>query len=132
MALNVSKKTKWRLAMVPVAVILLLSGFEALRVWWYRGAANGTRTGILVKVTEKGSPLCKYLEGEMKVGGTTTMAPETWYFSVDDDSPTNAIVVALKAAEKKQVPVTLGYRQDTHAPFYRCTDSQYFITKVEK
>src|SRR4051812_19855484 len=117
MAFTLSKKMKWRLALIPVALILLPAGFEALRVWWYRGASVGTRTGIIVKVTEKGSPLCKYLEGEMKVGGTTTMAPETWHFSVDDDSQTNPIVVALKAAEKKQLPVTLDYRQDTHAPF---------------
>ncbi len=131
MALTLSKKMKWRLALVPVALILLFVGYQAIRVWWYRGYSKGSRTGIVVKVTEKGPPYCKYLEAEMKVGGTATMAPETWKFSVDDDAPTNPVVVALKEAEKKQTPVTVDYRQDLHALF-RCTDSEYFATKVEK
>jgi hypothetical protein len=130
MALALTKKTKVLLALAPVALVLLFVGYEALRVWWYRGYSKGSRTGVIVKVTEKGPPYCKYLEAEMKVGGTTTMAPETWHFSVDDDAPTNAVVVALKAAEKKQTPVTIDYRQDLHSLF-RCTDSEYFAVKVE-
>lgn len=131
MALTVSKKTKWLLALIPVALVLLFVGFQALRVWWFRGYSKGSRTGIIVKVTEKGPPYCKYLEAEMKVGGTATMAPETWHFSVDDDAPTNAVVIALKEAEKKQTPVTIDYRQDLHS-LYRCAETEYFATKVEK
>jgi hypothetical protein len=131
MALTVTKKMKWRLALLPVALILLFTGFQALRVWWFRGYSRGSRTGIVVKVTEKGPPYCKYLEGEMRVGTSTTLAPETWLFSVDDDAPTNPVVVALKDAEKKQTPVTVDYRQDLHALF-RCTESEYFAVKVEK
>jgi hypothetical protein len=131
MAFTVTKKMKWGLALLPVALVLLFAGYEGLRVWWFRGYSKGSRTGIVVKVTEKGPPYCKYLEGEMKVGGTTTMAPETWLFSVDDDAPTNPIVVALKDAEKKQTPVTVDYRQDLHALF-RCTNTEYFAVKVEK
>ena len=92
MAFTLTKKMKWGLALLPVALILLFVGYEAVRVWWYRGYSKGSRTGVVVKVTEKGPPGCKYLEGEMKVGGTATMTPETWLFSVDDDSPTNAVV----------------------------------------
>ena len=131
MAVTLAKKTKWLLVLAPVALVLLFAAAQALRVWWYRGYSKGSRTGIVTKVTVKGPPYCKYLEGEMKVGGTATMTPETWKFSVDDDSETNPIVVALKEAEKKQIPVTLDYRQDLHA-LYRCTDSEYFIIKVEK
>jgi hypothetical protein len=56
---------------------------------------------------------------------------EVWEFSVDDDSDTNPVVVALHDAEKKGERVTLHYRQDLNAMF-RCTPSEYFVTKVEK
>jgi hypothetical protein len=130
MALALTKKTKVLLALAPVALVLLFVGYEALRVWWYRGYSKGSRTGIILKVTEKGPPYCKYLEAEMKVGGNATMAPESWHFSVDDDSPTSAVVIALKAAEKKQATVTVDYRQDLHSLF-RCAETEYFVTKVE-
>jgi hypothetical protein len=130
MALALTKKTKLRLALIPFALLLLLVGYEALRVVWYRGRSRGSRTGLIVKVTEKGPPYCKYLEAEMKVGGNATLAPETWFFSVDDDSPTSPVVVALKAAEKKQATVTVDYRQDVGALF-RCSETEYFVTKVD-
>jgi hypothetical protein len=130
MPLTLTRKKKLGLALIPFALILLFVGYEALRVWWYRGYSRGSRTGIILKVTEKGPPYCKYLEAEMKVGGNATLAPESWHFSVDDDSPTSAVVVALKAAEKKQASVTVEYRQDLHALF-RCSETEYFVTKVE-
>ena len=43
----------------------------------------------------------------------------------------NPVVVALKDAEKNGTRVTLDYRQDLHS-MYRCTPSEYFVTKVEK
>ena len=132
MAVQMSKKTKWLLLLAPVALVLLFAGFQAAKVWWYRGYSKGSRTGIVTKVTVKGPPYCKYLEGEMRVGGSTaTLTPESWKFSVDDDGDTNPVVVALKEAEKSQKVVTLDYRQDLHA-LYRCTDSEYFVTRVEK
>ena len=132
MAAKLTKKTKVLIVLAPVALLLLYFGYKGVEYWWYRGYSKGSRTGVVTKVTVKGPPYCKYLEGEMKVGGVAaSLTPETWKFSVDDDSDANPIVVALKDAEKKQTPVTLDYRQDLHA-LYRCTDSEYFITKVEK
>jgi hypothetical protein len=125
------RKVKVILALVPVAFVLLVVAYEGLRVWWYRGYSVGSRTGVVRKVTVKGPPYCKYLSAEMVVqtGGLTTAA-DVWEFSVDDDSPTNAVVVALKNAEKKGERVTIDYRQDLHSLF-RCTPSEYFATKVE-
>jgi len=131
MAVKIAKKTKVLIVLAPVALVLLFVAYEAGHVAYYRGYSKGSRTGIVTKVTVKGPPYCKYLEGEMKVGGNATMAPETWKFSVDDDSDTNPVVVALKEAEKKQTTVTLDYRQDQDVRF-RCTDSEYFVVKVEK
>jgi hypothetical protein len=124
---------KWKviLALAPVAFVLLVVAFEGLRVWWYRGASVGSRTGVIRKVSIKGSPLCKYLSAEMVVqSGAVTATADVWEFSVDDDSPTNPVVVALKAAERKGERVTVDYRQDKGS-LYRCTPSEYFATKVE-
>lgn len=132
MAVKISKKVKWILALAPIAVVLLLVASQALRVLWFRGYSKGSRTGIVTKVMVKGPPYCKYLEGEMRVGaGAATLTPETWTFSVDDDSEANPVVVALKEAEKTQKAVTLDYRQDLHA-LYRCSETEYFITNVQK
>ena len=120
------------LILVPLALIFLFVSFEGLRVWWYRGYAKGSRTGVVRKVSVKGPPYCKYLAGELVLQGTMPGQPvETWEFSVDDDSDKNPIVEAVKEAERTGSRVTLGYRQDLHSLF-RCTPSEYFLTGVEK
>lgn len=124
------KKTKLVLALIPVLLALLVGGYLGIKYWWYHGYSKGTRTGVVRKISIKGPPYCKYLSGEMLVQGTA-LQPEVWEFSVDDDNEMSPIVVALHEAEKKGEKVTLHYRQDLGA-LYRCTPSEYFITKVEK
>src|SRR3954462_12084098 len=126
------RKTKWILILAPVALLLLFSGYEGLRIAWYRGYSKGTRTGVVRKVSVRGPPYCKYLSGEMVLqGGIPGQEMEVWEFSVDDDSEKSPVVNALKEAEKSGERVTLEYRQDLHSLF-RCTPSEYFITKVSK
>ena len=124
------KKAIAILALIPVTLVLLYAAYAGVRVWWYRGYSKGTRTGIVRKISVKGPPYCKYLSGELTTQ-MNQMAPEIWEFSVDDDTETNPVVVALHEAEKKGERVTLHYRQDLHS-LYRCTPSEYFVTKVEK
>ncbi len=124
------KKAKLLLVLLPIALVFLFSGYQGIKYWWYRAYSKGTRTGIVRKISVKGPPYCKYLSGEMLVQGAT-LQPEVWEFSVDDDNDANPVVVALHDAEKKGEKVTLTYRQDLHA-MYRCTPSEYFVTKVEK
>jgi hypothetical protein len=131
MALTLTKKTKWLLALIPVALVVAFAGFEGALVWWYRGYSRGSRTGVIRKITVTGPPFCKHLEGEMAIEGGNGRAADIWRFSADDESDTTPIVVALKEAEKTQRHVTLDYRQDQGALF-RCADIEYFITKVEK
>ncbi len=126
-----SRKVKWMLILAPVALILLAVASQFARVWWYRGYSKGTRTGVVRKVSVKGPPYCKYLSGELTVQGANPLAPEIWEFSVDDDADTNPVVMQLHEAEKKGDRVTLHYRQDLHS-LYRCTPSEYFVTKIEK
>jgi hypothetical protein len=126
-----SRKWKWLLVLVPFVLVVLFASYEGIRVWWYRAYSTGTRTGVIRKVSVRGPPYCKYLSGEMAVQSGGLVTPEIWEFSVDDDSVTNPVVVALHDAEKKGDRVTLQYRQDLHSLF-RCTPSEYFVTKVEK
>ena len=124
-------KLKWLLVVVPLGLLLLFAGYEGIRVWWNRGFSTGTRTGIIKKISVRGPPYCKYLAGELSVQGVNALTTETWEFSVDDDGDANPIVVALHHAEKNGDRVTLGYRQDRGALF-RCSDIEYYVTKVEK
>src|SRR4051812_3536064 len=94
-------KAKWILALIPVALLLLFSSYEGLRIWWYRGYSKGTRTGVVRKISVKGPPYCKYLSGELAVQGANPLAPEIFEFSVDDDADTNPVVMQLHEAEKK-------------------------------
>jgi hypothetical protein len=125
-----AKKTIAILVLIPIALVLAFGGYLGVRYWWYRGYSKGTRTGTVRKVSIKGPPYCKYLSGELVVQGNA-LQPELWEFSVDDDAETNPIVKDLQAAEKNGNKVTLHYRQDLHS-LYRCTPSEYFVTKVEK
>jgi hypothetical protein len=77
----------------------------------------------------QGPPFCKHVEGEMMLEGNSA-APEIWKFSTDDASDTSAVMIGLKRAEKVNSLVTLDYRQDLGALF-RCSDIEYFVTKVE-
>jgi hypothetical protein len=128
----VSRKAKVRIILGALAVLVLFVGVEALRVWWYRGYARGTRTGIVRKVSYKGPPYCKYLSGEMALQGTMPGQPvEIWEFSVDDEHENSPVLKQIHEAEKSGERITLTYRQDLHSLF-RCTPSEYFVTAVEK
>ena len=117
---------------IPVALLVLFVGFEAMRVWWFRGYSKGSRTGVVRKVSVKGPPYCKYLSGELSLQGTQAGQPaEVWEFSIDDDDEKNPLVVGLQNAERSGERVTLDYRQDLHSLF-RCTPSEYFITGLQK
>lgn len=125
-------RSKKLLILLPIALLLLFSGYEGCRVFWYRGYSKGSRTGVIRKMSVKGPPYCKYLSGELVLQGAQPgLAPEVWEFSVDDDSDNNPIVQQLHEAERSGTRVTLDYRQDLHSLF-RCTPSEYFVTKVEK
>lgn len=124
------KKAKLILVLLPIALVLLFGGYLGGRYWWYRGYSKGTRTGTVRKISIKGPPYCKYISGEMITQGPA-LQPEIWEFSVDDDSETNPLVKELHEAEKKGDKVTLHYRQDLHS-LYRCTPSEYFVTKLER
>lgn len=115
---------------IPLALILLVAGFLSLRWWWYRGYSRGTRTGVVRKLSYKGSPLCKYFSGELVLVGSSAMNPQVWEFSVED--PDGPIAKKLQAAERHGRRVTLEYRQDlgNKGKLLNCSPSDYYITGI--
>jgi hypothetical protein len=118
-------------------VLGLLLGVAGLVAAWqylsYRfkfSYSNGTRTGIIRKISVKGPPYCKYLAGEMALQGAFGQPTEVWEFSVDDHSDKNPLVKTLHTAERDGKRITLEYRQD-RSIWWRCNPSEYFITGVE-
>src|SRR5258708_5795193 len=112
------RKTKVILALSTLVVLFV--AYEGIRIWWYHGFSNGTRTGVIRKISVKGSPICKYLDGELAMqGGQLGQPAEVFNFSVDDHADNNPIVQSLHDAEKTGARVTLDYRQDLKA-WWRC------------
>jgi hypothetical protein len=128
----VSRKAKVRLILLILAVVGVLAGWQGIRFWWYHGYSIGERTGVIRKMSVKGTPICKYLEGELALSGSGVGQPvEIWQFSIDDHKDSNPVMKDLHDAERDGTRVTLHYRQDLKS-WYRCTPHEYFITSVEK
>jgi hypothetical protein len=130
-----------------VLAILGVLGVVALWQWasyaFKTGYSKGSRTGVIRKVSIKGPPYCKYLEGELALqGGVVGVQQEIFRFTVDDAGESNPVVQALKKAERDGTRITLDYRQDKNI-WWRCNDggkplgdselpdSHYYIVKVE-
>jgi hypothetical protein len=123
---------KAKLALVVLGLFGILSAWQGLTYWWKYAYSRGTRTGVIRKISVKGSPVCKYLSGELALqGGVPGQAAEVFQFSVDNKSDDNPIVQQLHEAERNGTRITLDYRQDKSI-WWRCNPNEYFITKVEK
>ena len=123
--------TKGKVTLAILAVVGVLCAWQGFRYWWYHGYSIGERTGLVRKISVKGSPVCKYLEGEMALTGSGMAQPEIWQFSVDDHSDANPLMKQLKDAERDGTRVTLHYRQDLRS-WWRCTPHEYFFTSLEQ
>ena len=89
--------------------------------------SEGTRTGILMKVSRKGFVFKTY-EGEMNIGGISdgqgTIMPATVFrFSVADDG------VYRKLEQHQGARVTVRYKEVIHSFFWQ-GDTNYFIQEV--
>lgn len=136
---------KAKIALVFVGLLALVGLWQFATFEFKYGYSKGSRTGVVRKVSIKGPPYCKYLEGEMALqGGVMGMQQEIFRFTVDDHSDNNPIVQSLRKAEKDGTRVTLDYRQDKPI-WWRCNDggkpetasdpdlkdSHYYVIKVE-
>jgi hypothetical protein len=124
-----SRRTK--LILGAVAVVGVMAGWQGIRYWWFHGYSIGERTGVIRKISVKGTPICKYMEGEMSLASATPgQQQEIWQFSIDDHSDANPVMKQLRDAERDGSRVTLHYRQDLKS-WWRCTPEEYFVTSVE-
>jgi hypothetical protein len=121
-----------KIGLAVFAVVALLAAWQGLRFWWYHGYSTGERTGVVRKMSVKGSPICRYAEGELALTGSMPgQNVEVFTFSVDNQHESNPIMKQLKESERAGTRVTLHYRQDLKS-WWRCTPHEYFITSVEK
>jgi hypothetical protein len=123
---------KVKVGLAVFTVVGLLAAWQGFRYWWFHGYSLGERTGVVRKFSVKGTPLCKYAEGELALaGGQPGQNVDVFTFSVDNHSDGNPIMKQIREAERSGQRVTLHYRQDLKS-WWRCTPHEYFITSVEK
>ncbi len=113
------------------AIIVLGFAVYAAFVLYYP-YSDGTRTGLLRKLSHKGY-VFKTWEGELQMSavmvpndGTNSVAGgNVWSFSVND----NDAVKSLQEAESTGKRVTLHYTEYTKQLFWR-GETKYFVDKV--
>ena len=122
-------KSKWRkiILISSFVMILLLVAFI-----WLCGLSysTGARTGIVIKVSEKGY-LFKTKEGELNLGGIsegdgTIMPTKIWLFSVHRQD--TAIYNQIIKSQGKHVRL---YYKEVYKNFFWQSDTKYFVEKVE-
>lgn len=120
-------KFKKRLFFILLIAILIFVGFVYVCGISY---SSGTRTGIVIKLSQKGY-IFKTYEGELNLGGIsegdgTIMPNHIWNFSVDRNN--TPIYEAITNSEGKHV--RLYYKEVIRNFFWQC-ETPYLIEKVE-
>jgi uncharacterized protein YpmS len=123
------KKSKWKkwtfLTLLSLVVIFVIYVFICGMSY-----SNGTRTGIVIKLSHKGY-LFKTYEGELNLGGVsegdgTIMPNHIWSFSIDKNDI--AIYDAITQSEGKHVRL---YYKEVLKNFFWQSETPYLIEKVE-
>jgi hypothetical protein len=121
------KKGKFKKFLL-VTMFIILAGLVIFYFVAGMSYSEGTRSGILTKVSKKGYVFKTY-EGEMLIGGMSegegTMLPATvFYFSITD----REIYDKLEGLQGQKVIVR--YKQ-VLKPFFWQGDTDYFITEAK-
>jgi hypothetical protein len=121
-------KTKAKRIGKNTLIILLLSGIIiAIGYYFYRSyvVSEGTRSGILFKISKKGI-VFKTFEGQLQLAGSTFMNKESiWPFSAKNKE----VYMQLQHLEGKKVK--LFYEEKVDA-FVWQGETDYIVHKVEE
>ena len=116
----------WLGVLVALLILVPLGGFflwtTATLSYVY---SSGDRAGLNQKLSRRGW-ICKTWEGELMMSAVPGSAPETFRYSVRDDSVAKAIEAL--AGER----VNLHYEQHKGVPTSCFGDTEYFVTSVRK
>jgi len=123
------KKSKWpkRILITLLCALLIFIIYVLICGMSY---SKGTRTGIVIKVSQKGYVFKTY-EGELNLGGMsqgdgTIMVKNIWKFSIQKND--TAIYNAITRSEGKQI--RLHYKEVIRNFFWQ-SETPYFIEKAE-
>lgn len=111
-----------KMAVILIVLSLLTGlGYYVYRTW---SISDGTRTGVLFKISKKGV-IFKTYEGQIHLGGSNIMSNQSvWEFSAKDE----AVYTEIQKFEGKNVK--LHYKQLVD-PFPWQGDTQYIVYKAE-
>jgi hypothetical protein len=114
----------WLWLVVLFGAIFLIS--PVIDLFQRTQTGDGTRTGVVVKLSYKGR-FHRSWEGDLMLGGV--QSGQLWAFSLDPgDSSTASLAQAIQAAELSAKPVTLSYHQHFIAPWH--TDTNYLVYQL--
>ncbi len=93
--------------------------------------SNGTRTGVITKLSNKGL-CCKTWEGQMNLGGMVRdgdggAVANTWEFTIETSSADMINEINRAASEGRRVSLT--YHEWFKRPVFR-TDTGYMVTGI--
>ena len=120
------RRRRWGLIAFLALVVAPLALF-ALWTWIALSFSysRGERVGYALKLSEKGW-LCKTWEGELQMIAIPGAAPETFRYSVRDDS----LARAIQALEGGRVAVS--YEQHKGVPTSCFGETEYFVTSARR
>lgn len=123
------KKSKWpkRIFLILLTVIAIFCIYVFICGLTY---SSGTRTGVVIKVSQKGF-IFKTYEGELNLGGFsqgegTIIAKNIWNFSIQKND--TAIYNTITRSEGRQI--RLHYKEVIKHFFWQ-SETSYFIDKAE-
>ncbi len=120
-------KLKKRLTVFLCLIIIALVAYVYICGMSY---SNGTRTGVVIKVSQKGYVFKTY-EGELNLGGIsegdgTLMPTKVWKFSIQKNDTTNYNLVTNTQGKH----VRLHYKELIKNFFWQ-SETNYVVQKIE-
>lgn len=123
------KKSKWKKRLI-LSLIFIIVIFVAYVFICGMSYSSGTRTGVVIKLSQKGY-IFKTYEGELNLGGIsegdgTIMPNRIWKFSVNRNN--DSIYDIITKTEGKHVRL---YYKEVIKSFFWQSETPYLIEKVE-